>query len=282
MANYFLLTASVLLGTGKNMVSKHTGNKFSGLDNLFKTNIITAIIAITVFAVQGFRIEIFKNPLVLLLGFLYGIFTMLSQMLFIKAVEYSAAGVCSLIYSLGFIIPTLFSVIALGEDFGILKFIGLALILVCFLLVGNVKGGNTQRLYFAFLAMTASGIIGIIQKLIAKVPQKFETNEYLTLAFAVMLIGSVIGLFFTQKEKEPLTKDFIITASVMGICVAFANSINLSLAGKMSGIIFFTCVNGGTIILSSIASRLLFKEKLKPIQLLGIGIGIAAIILLVL
>lgn len=281
MGNYLLLATSVMLGTGKNMVSKYTGDKFSGLANLFKTNIITSLIAIIVFGIQGLNTDIFKTPLALLFAFLYGIFTMFSQMFFIKAVEYSAAAVCSLIYSMGFILPTLFSVIAFSEDFGILKIIGLLLILGCFLLVGNVKGGNTKKLYFAFLAMASSGAIGIIQKLIAKAPVKFETNEYLTLAFTVMLICSVLGLIISKDKGARLNTRFITTASAMGICVAFANSINLLLAGKMPGVVFFTCVNGGTIILSSVFSRILFKERLKRLQLLGIGIGILAIILLV-
>ncbi len=279
---YLLLCVSVLLGTGKNMVSKHTGNKFSGLSNLFKTNIITALIAITYFAFRGINVEIFRNPAALALGFLYGIFTMLSQMLFIKAVEHSAAGVCSLIYSMGFIIPTLFSVVLLNEPFGALKTVGFVLILVCFLLVGSVKGGNTNKLYFAFLAMTASGIIGIIQKLIAKVPEKFVTTQYLTVAFAVMLTGSVVGLLIIKEKSCKVSREFLLTSSAMGVCVTFANSINTSLAGKMPGIIFFTCVNGGTIILSCIASRIIFSEKLRPLQMLGIALGITAIILLVL
>ncbi len=279
---YILLLISVLLGTGKNMVSKHTGNKFSGVAKLFKTNIITALIAIVVFGVKGINTVILKTPTALILAIFYGIFTMLSQMLFIKAVEYSAAGVCSLIYSMGFIIPTLFSVLALGEPFGFFKIIGLMLILVCFVLMGKVGGGNTEKLYFAFMSMTASGIIGIIQKLIARIPQKIETNEYLTIAFSVMLIGSVIGLLIMKEKNYGLNRGFAFTSSIMGICVVFANSINTSLAGKMAGIVFFTCVNGGTIILSSIFSRIIFKEKLTILQLISIIIGIVAIIMIVL
>ncbi len=279
---YILLMTSVLLGTGKNMVSKYTGDKFSGLANLFKTNIVTALIAIMVFGFKGVNLEIFKNPIAFTLAVFYGIFTMISQMLFIKAVEYSSTAVCSLIYSMGFVLPTLFSIIALGEPFGAFKLIGFILILISFLLVGNLKGGNTNKLYFAFLAMLSSGIIGIIQKLIARVPQKFETSEYLTLAFGVMLAGSVIGIFSVKERTKGYKPDFFATAGIMGICVAFANSINTSLAGKMAGIVFFTCVNGGTIIFSSIASRILFKEKLSKIQLIGILLGVLAIVMIVL
>ncbi len=131
--------------------------------------------------------------------------------------------------------------------------------------------------------MLASGIIGIIQKLIALVPEKFGTNEYLTVAFFMMLVCSIIGYFVIKKEsgKKEVNNYFLITAVLMGICVAFPNFINTYLAGKMSGIIFFTCINGGTIILSCIASLILFHEKLKLIQIFGILIGVSAIILIV-
>ncbi len=282
--NYFLLSVSVLLGTGKNMVSKYTGNKFSGLPNLLKNNIVTAMLAIIVFSIQGFRFSFLKNPVAIILSVLYGIFIMLSQIFLIKAVEYSATGICSLIYSMGFIIPTLFSVIVLSEPLGILKIIGLLLIILSFIFVANVKSSNTKKLYFAFLAMVTSGIIGIIQKLIAFVPEKYKISEYLTVAFLVMLICSIVGYYLTKKKsnKKEISKEFLITAVLMGICVAFPNFINTRLAGKMPGIVFFTCVNGGTIILSCIASLFLFREKLKPMQLFGISLGISAIILLVL
>ncbi len=283
MYNYILLAVSALLGTGKNMISKYCGKSFSGMVNLFKNNIITAIISVIVFTVQGVEFSFFKNPLAMLLGVFYGVFIMLSQIFLIKAVEYSAAGVCSLIYSMGFIIPILFSVIILNETLDALKIIGLFLIVVSFILVTHVKSKNTQKLYFAFLAMLSSGFVGIIQKLISYVPQKFEINEYLTVAFSVMLICSAIGFFSIKKnnKKHENSKEFLITSALMGVCVAFPNFINTFLAGKMSGVLFFTCVNGGTIILSCVFSLILFKEKLKSIQIVGVILGVLAILLLV-
>ncbi len=55
---------------------------------------------------QGFPGRILCSPAALGLGVLYGVFTMLSQMLFIRATEYAATAVCSLIYSMGFVLPT--------------------------------------------------------------------------------------------------------------------------------------------------------------------------------
>ncbi len=283
MYNYILLTVSVLLGTSKNMISKYTGKSFSGMVNLFKNNIITAVITVIVFGVQGFRFSFLKNPIAVLLGVFYGVFIMLSQIFLIKAVEYSAAGVCSLIYSMGFIIPTLFSVIIFNETLDALKIVGFSLIVVSFILVTNVKGKNTQKLYFAFLAMLSSGFVGIIQKLIPYVPQNFKTSEYLTVAFIVMLICSAIGFLAIKKnnEKHENSKEFLIASALMGVCVAFPNFINTNLAGKMSGVMFFTCVNGGTIILSCVFSLIIFKEKLKSIQKIGVLTGVLAIFLIV-
>lgn len=280
---YFLLATSVLLGTGKNMVSKCAGDKFSGINNLFATNIITALIGIIVFGCIGFGTGIFKNALPLLIAVLYGIFTMFSQMFFIKAVEYSATAVCSLIYSMGFILPTLFSVIFFKEPFGLQKIIALALMLVAFVCVSNIKGKGVKKLYFAIFAMLTSGIIGIIQKIIPKTGADIPISQYLILAFITMLIISVIGLFITDKgsDKHKKSPDFIGLSFLMGICVAFANSINIKLAGSMPGVIFFTCLNGGTIILSAILSRILFKEKLNNLQKIGIFIGITSIVVMV-
>lgn len=283
--NYLFLAVSVLLGTGKNMVSKSVGDNFSGVGNLLKTNIVTALIGISVFGISGMGLEIFKNPVALLLGVLYGIFTMLSQTLFIKAVEYSATAVCSLIYSMGFILPTLFSVAVFGEAFGTVKIIAFALMLVSFFMVSNTNFGGSGKIYYAFFAMFSSGAVGIIQKLTSKLNPAISVSQYLTVAFAVMLVLSVVCLSAVKQKPMKMPKKqnilFLITSAVMGVCVVFANSINLNLASKMPAVIFFTCVNGGTIILSAIFSKLLFKDNIKPVQTVGIALGISAIVLMV-
>ena len=48
-----------------------------------------------------------------------------------------------------------------------------------------------------------------------------------------------------------------------GICSAANNKINLYLSGIMDSAVFFPVVNGGGLVLASLASYIVFKEKLS-------------------
>jgi multidrug transporter EmrE-like cation transporter len=56
------------------------------------------------------------------------------------------------------------------------------------------------------------------------------------------------------------------------------NFINLKLSGMLPSQLFFPLINGSAIVLSSLVSVLLFKEKLTRRQTIGLVGGIASLI----
>jgi len=64
-----------------------------------------------------------------------------------------------------------------------------------------------------------------------------------------------------------------------GIAGCIYIRLNVSLSKVIPGAIFFPVSNGGMVILSTIMGKILFGEKLKPIQMFGILIGLIAIII---
>ena len=65
-----------------------------------------------------------------------------------------------------------------------------------------------------------------------------------------------------------------------GVCVAVNNKLNLYLSGVMDSAVFFPIVNGGGLVLTTLAAVLLFKEKLSTKQWIGVVIGIASVVFL--
>ena len=65
-----------------------------------------------------------------------------------------------------------------------------------------------------------------------------------------------------------------------GIGIALNNLINLYLSGVVASAVFFPIVNGGGLVLITVASVLFFREKLTPRQWLGLASGLAATLLL--
>lgn len=56
--------------------------------------------------------------------------------------------------------------------------------------------------------------------------------------------------------------------------------LNVSLSGIIPSAIFFPVANGGIVILTTLAGAVIFKERLKAVQLLGVAIGLAAIVII--
>lgn len=287
--NYIILAVSLCLGVSKNLVSKAGRKVFDGVANLMTANIITALTALVIFGVFGVSFSEIKGG-VLLLAMLYGLFTMGSQSLYILAVKNGSVSVCSLIYASSFLIPTVFSTIAYREAFSAVKIIGIAVMLISILMVsykgkGQESGGMTGISFvFVFLAMLSAGSVGIIQKIIGHSFENVENGDFLFVAFCFMLAFSLaVKIAVTLKNKEkiiPADKSFFAFALALAVSQVVANKLNMFLVAVMSGMVFFPVINGGTIIVSSVGSRIMFKEKLGAIQIFGIAIGIVALILI--
>ena len=67
---------------------------------------------------------------------------------------------------------------------------------------------------------------------------------------------------------------------VSGVCVAANNKLNLYLSGVIDSVIFFPVVNGGGLVLTTLASLIIFKERLRTKQWIGILLGIASVLCL--
>ena len=65
-----------------------------------------------------------------------------------------------------------------------------------------------------------------------------------------------------------------------GVCVAVNNKLNLYLSGVMDSAVFFPIVNGGGLVLATLAAVLLFREKLSKKQWIGVAFGIASVVFL--
>ncbi len=287
--NYIILAVSLCLGVSKNLVSKAGRNVFEGISNLMSANIVTALLALVVFGIGGLELSSLKFGIILL-AFVYGLLTMAGQSLYILAVKNGSVSVCSLIYASCFLIPTVFSSAAYNEPFSVLNIVGIAVILISVVMVSyrpkNAGSGGMTGLSFLliFLSMASAGSVGILQKVVGYSYKDVGQGEFLFIAFGFMLIISLMikaAVCLKKREKAlPSQNKFYLFAVILAVSQVAANRLNMYLVGVMPGMIFFPVINGGTIIASSVGSRILFKEKLGVIQIFGIAIGIAALILI--
>ena len=145
----------------------------------------------------------------------------------------------------------------------------------------------------ALSGMFCSGIVGIIQKIFTNQHKYASLNAFLVLAFSfTILIGSAAVFLFKFNERKSMAiaenkgekKKFfiqpitVIICLLLGTALGFANILNTYLSGVFPSAVSFPVINGGTIVMSTVFSIIIFKERLGKKQTIGLILGIIAII----
>ena len=281
-----LLVLSVLFSTMRGVLSKKLGvcGK-NGYGFALIQTYLFAIAALTAFLLN-IKSVIAPSLSVVILALVYGIFTVLSQWMYTKALAKANISICSMIYSFGFIIPTVFGTVVWHEKIGIFKIASIAFCIVTVILVSVGKEHESRKSkklpWELFAAMVASGGLGVVQKLQQKSNAGGETGTFLLISFLLASMISLVVSLFCHKNSEPIRTDrsLIGCLLVVGVSMAVANTANTLLAGELPSAVAFPITNVGVILASTLVSVRLMKEKLLKNQIVAFFMGIVAIVLL--
>lgn len=222
-----------------------------------------------------------------LYGVVYGVTLGLFLLFKMSSTAEGPVSLTTLIGSCAFIIATFFSVAYAKEAISVFQIIGMTMLLASLVLCINPKKSGeklTAKWFFnSFMFFLVGGLIGILYKLFGKSSASEQVNTMMLVASAVSGIFFALGSKFeTRKEKEVARKPNKLVYTYMllcGIAGCVYIRLNVSLSAIIPGAIFFPVSNGGMVILSTVAGKVLFNEKLKPVQILGIVIGLLAIVI---
>lgn len=223
------------------------------------------------------------------LGFLFiSIFYLISQTA--QKISISTASVAN---KMSVIMPVLFSVIFLGQQLSVLKIIGvvLAMVAVYFSTRSYSKEKSERNLFWLpILVFLGSGLIDITINACNALYIK-STNESALFSICSFLSAFVIGvmvlvyLVFIKKSllvKEVFKQKNILGGLILGVPNYFSiYFIFKSLeANVLQSAQLFPALNLANVALSAFLGWLVYKEKLSPINLLGIVLAIISILLI--
>lgn len=299
--NVWLLCASLAVALGANICKKLFANRC--LNGFALTSISGFVAAVTLFCSGGFGSA---SAYTLLTGVLFGVITAVQGVTNAYALERGPMAYTSVIISFSTLVTALSGALFFNETLAFSHVAGILLTLVSFVLaVKSEKGekAKTGWLALCVAAFLATGGIGIMQKIHQGSQYKSEINAFLIIAFLISSLVCVpFALVARRKNAAALkarsdaddyngfgnpTKNarykILILALITvacGVCVALNNKFNLYLSGVMNSAVFFPIVNGGGLVLSTLAATVLFKERLSRRQWLGVATGIISVILL--
>lgn len=273
---YFLIIA---FAVAQSMCAKRFSEEN---DNATVFNGFKALFALLLFAImniKGFKLHL---P-TLLYGGLYGFALSVSMYSGYKALSLGKMSLTTLFVSFSVLVPVLYGVLFSKEVLTIFRIFGIAFLLSA-LLVSNIKKEEKTKLsnkkwaFFVFLTFITNGFCSVLQKIHqTKFPGEY-TNEFMLFAMALCAIVFTGSMLFKIKAyKHYNGKKYAVFA---GITNGAANYLTLILAGYENALVLFPAISAGTMLLSIICGKALFKEKLATNQYIAIVCGIASVVLL--
>lgn len=254
-------------------------------------NAISSAIIVVITFILNPRLQHVEVSSIILAVFL-GLGYIGAILLFMKAMECGPTSYTTLIYSFGLLIPILFGLFVWKEKASLLQFLGIILLFVTFYLgssSSNVsqtqKKVNLKWLLFVIGAATFNGAVMVVFKEQQLLTPGKGVYEFLIIAYTISTLLSV--LMFMQKRfiaNESIThlnnKWFLVISLVTGVTTAVGNLASLYLCKIVSAVIMFPITNGGIVLLVSLVSFTIFKEKFGIKNVISIILGIGALFLL--
>ena len=281
---FFLLLLSIL-GASLNSAVLHKAN-LTEKGAIYRFNLFgTLVWCVCLFLANGARLHFDASTL--LWGFIYGFTQALFILFKTAAMNSGPVSITTLIGNCSLVISVVVCFILWNEPISLADMIGLVLLMIGLSLTTYKKsnGAFTKKwavLSLLFLILGAG--VGITFKAFSKSGGTEYTSDMMIIAAFVMLISyTAICIFcggFASKSNEHAKKEnllFIVLALVSGLLSCLYNRLNIYLSGALDGVIFFPSFNGGVVVLSTVFSMIIFKEKLSARQIFGLLFGISGI-----
>ncbi len=301
---YLFLSIAIICSIIKGYCGKKSGTGASHtseavLINLFRMSfcvIIGVIIAISSAGISGLKV----SSDVILISVISGVSSAVFVVTWLMSIRLRAYMLVNVFLLLGVIVPMVLCKVFYGEPITLIQWIGVALLISAGLCMcsydRSLKGKMSPYAYLTLiLCALSSGVTDFSQKMFrysdAYSPSGSAVFNFYTYIFAtVTLVICFLVFRFIDKKKEPDIPSPMKTVApvlgyvaVMAAALFFNSFLKTLAAGYLDASIIYPLNQGGSLILSSLMARFVFKEKLNSQGVIGIVLcGVSLIIINVL
>lgn len=280
------LGLSIILSSLRNLLSKDISDVKFGTKQFFLTQaciFICGSLSLILITSQSLKQPDF---LTLFYSMIYSILLLSAQYCYTCALKKGNVGICSTIYSLGFIFPTLSGSLFWNEKLTCLNIIGILIVIPIIIVSGKPSSKNGQQknintyIIPLITAMLSSGGLGIMQKIQQNSPYPEQKNFFVISAFALAGTISFFISLFAKKDTQTKIGRKLISGAGIGVAFGLCNLLNTILVGQLDSAVFFPMLNIGTILLSVVTGVVFYKEKISRKDLIVLLLGIISILLI--
>lgn len=223
---------------------------------------------------QGFS---FHTP-TMLYGMLYGILLTVSMHFGFLALSIGPMALTSMMAAMSLLIPLGWGILFWNESLTLFNTLGILLLICAIALICSPRKGKFSKkwLLYSLITLIANGGCSLIQKYHQAA---FPGQHTVSFMFFTMLTVTVCLLLMQLCRKHiSFRPNLLGTAS--GIMNGLANFVVLLLAATENAAQLFPLVSAVNVMAAYLTGLLLFREKVKSLQIIGLLAGIAGVILL--
>ena len=222
---------------------------------------------------------------------MFGLFLTLGIICNIFALKTGPIVLTSLIVQISTVMVAVWGLIFWNTEFTVKVVLGIILVVVslylCLYTKKQEEDAKTQKITFKWLVFVMLAFVGNGGCLIVQKSQQMAFNNQhsnMLMAFA-MLVSTIVGIVMMIKsdmvDLKPILKKGGIFAGLVGVSNVLLNLFVLLLANTtLSPSLIYPTIAVGSLIITSLLSIVLFRERLKWWQWIGVAVGVVAVGLL--
>lgn len=276
-----LILALLSISSTIQQISKKSYNKKGG--GAFSFSAASAAVSLAVyFLASGGRLDFTREVLGYSIAF--ALTYSMSLIGSFLALCTGPLSITSLVFQYSLLIPTFYGLIVLDEPLKITLVVGLILLVLSLFLI-NKKSSDSNItislpwIIFSLIAFVANGSCATVQK----VQQNDFDGRYKSEFMIIAILISVVIIFTAAifAEKKTVISSLKKGSGLFVICGLANGGTNLGtmfLAQRMSASVMFPIISACSIIANCAVSIIVYKERLSKVQLVGLILGILAII----
>lgn len=222
-------------------------------------------------------------PATLWMGVVSGLFYVAALVLMQSSVHRSGAGLSSAFARLGLLVSLLVSILWFGERPGPVQLLGVLLVLAALVLIrsGDEGGRAKKGFWLLLLTLLCSGGADAMSKVFEQLGDPSQsTHFFFWLFLTALLLTAGLALAERLRRGKRLLLRELAAGVAVGVPNYFSSWLLLLALQRLPAFLAYPVYSTGTILLVLGAGALLFRERLTRRQGVGIGLILAALVLL--
>lgn len=188
---------------------------------------------------------------------------------------------------LGLIVPLILSVFIWREIPGTVQLIGLAFVFAAVWLIrekdeqDEAALGSRSKMFWLIAVLIFFGLADAMAKVFEQIGEREKDGVYFLILFAT---AAILAVFLLIRERQKTGAKVLLSEVAAGIIVGipnyFSSALLLRALTGLPAIVVYPCFSVGTILLVTLVSAAVFRERIDKRKRIGLAFILAALILL--